>query len=107
MLHSKARLHMHNHDEPNGRAFIIGEKAALKALGESLIKASRSVLGLENIELYTSDGHRYEIVITCSVSEDEWQNLPVPYDESHDPNQLDIVKTYNEIRESILVTDDK
>lgn len=100
MLHAKARLHMHNHTEPNGRAFIIGEKLALRSLGEALIKASKNTLGIENIELYTSDGHKYEILITSEVSENEWQTLPVPYDKKHNPNHLEIVSTYNELKDN-------
>lgn len=100
MRNTRARLHMHLHTEPNGRAYIIGERAALRTLGESLVQASKSVLGLENLELYTSDGHKYEILITCDVTEDEWQTLPVPYDRKHDPAQLEIIKTYNEFRKS-------
>lgn len=103
MQNTKARLHMHNHNEPNGRAYIVGERQALKNLGEALIKASKSVLGLENIELYTSDGHKYEILITCDVSEEEWQNLPVPYNKKHDPTTLEIVRTYNEFKDSVQV----
>lgn len=98
MLTAKARLHIQNHKEPNGRAIIVGERAALKALGAALTKASSSVLGLEQVELYTSDGHKYEIVVTCDASEDEWQALPVPYDENHDLTKLEIIKTYDEIR---------
>lgn len=101
MLNIKSRLHMHNHNEPNGRAFIIGEKTALKSLGEALIKASKSAVGIENIELYTSDGHKYEILIACDVSEDEWQNIPLPYDKKHDPSKLEIVKTYDEFKGSL------
>jgi hypothetical protein len=52
MLTAKARLHIQNHNEPNGRAIIVGERAALKALGTALTKASNSVLGLEQVELY-------------------------------------------------------
>lgn len=100
MQNVKARLHMHNHIEPNGTAYIIGERQSLKNLGEALIKASKSVLGLENIELYTSDGHKYEILITCDVSENEWQHLPVPYNNKHDPNSLEIVRTYQELKVS-------
>lgn len=103
MHNTKARLHMHNHNEPNGRAYVVGEKAALKSLGEALIKASKSALGLETVELYTSDGHKYEIFITCDVSEEEWQNLPVPYNKKHDPNNLEIVRTYNEFKDSVQV----
>lgn len=93
----KARLHMHNHNEPNGRAYIIGERDALRKLGETLIKASQSGVGLETIDLYTSDGHKYTVVATREVSEDEWQNTPVPYDKTHDPSQLEIIKTYDDI----------
>jgi len=100
MQNTKARLHMHNHNEPNGLAFIVGERQALRSLGESLIKASKSVLGLENLELYTSDGHKYKILITSEVSEQEWQTLPVPYDTKHDPNNLEIIKTYKEFKSS-------
>lgn len=100
MHNTKARLHMHNHNEPNGRAYIVGEKAALRSLGEALIKVSKSVIGLDNVELYTSDGHKYEILITCDVSEEEWQTLPVPYNKKHDPNSLEIVKTYNEFKQT-------
>ena len=96
----KGRLHMHNHNEPNGREYIIGEKIALRELGETLIKASQSGVGLETIDLYTSDGHKYQILVTREVSEDEWQNIPLPYDKKHDPSKLEIVKTYDEIKNS-------
>ena len=94
---TKSRLHMHNHNKPQGRAYIVGERNALKSLGEALIKASKSVVGFETIDLFTSDGHKYQILITCDVSEDEWQVLPVPYDKKHDPNSLEIVKAFNEL----------
>jgi hypothetical protein len=98
MLTAKARLHIQNHNEPNGRAIIVGERAALKALGTALTKASNSVLGLEQVELYTSDGHKYEILVTCDASEEEWQTLPVPYDKKHDLNELQVVKMLDEIK---------
>ena len=96
----KARLHMHNHNEPNGRAYIIGERHSLRQLGETLIKASQSGLGLETVDMYTSDGHKYQILVTREISEDEWQNIPLPYDKKHDPSVLEIVKTYDEIKGS-------
>lgn len=89
---------MQNHNEPQGRAYIVGDKQALKALGEALIKTSKSVIGLDIIELFTSDGHKYELVITCDVSEEEWQKIPVPYDKKHDVNNLEIIKTFNELK---------
>lgn len=99
-MQAKARLHMHNHNEPNGRAYIIGERESLRKLGETLIKASQSPVGLETIELFTSDGHKYTLVATREVSEEEWQVTPVPYDKKHDPSQLDIIKTYDEITQA-------
>jgi hypothetical protein len=98
MLNIKSRLHLQNHNEPNGTAYIIGEKHALRALGEALIKTSKSVVGLDTIELYTSDGHKYEIVITCDVSEEEWQELPTPYDKKHNVNKLQIINAFNEVK---------
>lgn len=89
---------MQNHNEPNGTAYILGERQALKKLGEALISTSKSVVGLDTVELYTSDGHKYELIITCDVSEEEWQTLPVPYDKKHDPTNLEIVRTFNEIK---------
>lgn len=98
MLTAKARLHIQNHNEPDGRAIIAGERAALKALGQALTKAGNSVLGLEQVELYTSDGHKYQILITCDVDEEEWQALPLPYDKKHDLNNLSIVKQFDEVK---------
>ena len=89
---------MQNHNEPQGRAYIVGDKQALKALGEMLIKTSKSVIGLDTLELFTSDGHKYEIVITCDISEEEWQQMPVPYDKKSNPEQLRIVQIYDELK---------
>jgi hypothetical protein len=102
MLTAKARLHIQNHNEPNGRAIIVGERAALKALSNALLKASQNALGLEQVELYTSDGHKYEILVTCDASEEEWQQLPVPYDKKHDLNNLQIIKTLDEIKNTSI-----
>jgi len=98
MLTAKARLHIQIHNEPNGRSIIVGERAALKALGMALTKAGTNVLGLEQVELYTSDGHKYEIVVTCDATEEEWQKLPVPYDKNHNLNDLEIIRTLDEIK---------
>lgn len=97
---------MQNHTEPNGRAIIVGERAALRALAESLHKASKSLLGLEQIELYTSDGHKYELLITCEASEEEWQSLPVPYDKNHDLTTLEIVKTFDSMKADLKNQED-
>jgi hypothetical protein len=37
-------------------------------------------------------------VITCDVSEEEWQQLPTPYDKKHNANQLQIINAFNELK---------
>lgn len=100
MREVKARLHMHNHNTPGGRAYILADRAGLRALGEALVRTSQSVAGFETVQLYTSDGHRYELLVTCSISEDEWQALPTPYSKEHNPEKLEIVCAINEFTKS-------
>ncbi len=82
-MNVKSRLHLYQPKETKGQAFIVGEKAAT------------GVVGTETIHLYTSDGHDYEIMITKSVEEDEWQNFP------KDPSKLKSVEIYNELKTSL------
>ncbi len=94
-MNVKSRLHLYQPKETKGQAFIVGEKAAMLALSEALKKAATGVVGTETIHLYTSDGHDYEIMITKSVEEDEWQNFP------KDPSKLKSVEIYNELKTSL------
>ena len=96
----KSRLHLYSHNEPQDTAYIIGEKSALRSLGEALIEASRSKVGFENIILHTSDGHEYTITIIGSVDELEWQSIPAPYAGSQVP-QLKIIQDYNELKSQL------
>jgi hypothetical protein len=82
----KARLHIYPHSEPGGTAYIVGEKAALKNLGEILIASSKSIVGFDKTRLHTSDGHEYTIVAVSDISEDEWQSTPPPYSQLSLPN---------------------
>ena len=74
-----------------GRAVIIGERAALKELGRTLISAAESTVGFESINLYKGTGHDYEIFVTKNVSEEEWQNIP------KDPTDLAVVSIYEDL----------
>lgn len=94
----KTRLHLYPHTEPGGRGYIVGERAALRSLAKHLEDAARGLAGFDIIRCYGSDGHEYELALVCDVSEDEWQNLPVPADKKSDPGQLNIVKTFDDLR---------
>jgi hypothetical protein len=94
----KSRIHLYPHTEPGGRGYIVGERAALRSLARHLEDAARGAAGFESIRFYGSDGHEYELALVCDVSEDEWQNLPVPGDKKSDPGSLAIVKIWDELR---------
>lgn len=92
----KSRLHIYPHAEPGGTAYIVGEKAALKNLGECLIKSSKSVVGFEKTFLHTSDGHEYSIVALSDISEQEWQSASSPYYQLDLPG-FESIQNYQEI----------
>ena len=94
-MNIKSRLHLFQPKEIKGRAYIVGERNAMLALADALKRAATGVVGTETINLYTSDGHDYEIMITKSVDESEWQNFP------KDPSKLESIKIYNELKDSL------
>ena len=96
----KSRLHLYPHSEPQGTAYIVGERSALRALGETLIAASQSVVGFETVKLYTSDGHEYTVTVISSVDDAEWQTVDTPYTTIKVP-QLQIIQDYNAVKSEI------
>ena len=96
----KSRIHLHSHQGPGTRGYIVAERSALRSLARHLEDAAQGLAGLETIRCYSSDGHEYELVIVCDVSEEEWQTLPVPSDSKSDPSKIAIVQTYDELRQS-------
>jgi hypothetical protein len=96
----KSRLHLYPHSEPQGTAYIVGERSALRALGETLIAASQSVVGFEIVELYTSDGHSYTVTVISSVTEEEWQTVDTPYIPAPVP-RLQIIQDYDAVKSEI------
>ena len=97
----KTRLHLYAHPEPKGRGYIVAEKNALKELSRAINRAVNGSVGLEVITFYGSDGHEYELALVCDVSEEEWQDLPVPSNKDSDPGKLTIVQTFDELKTSI------
>jgi tRNA pseudouridine-54 N-methylase len=96
-----SRVHLHSHKEPQGRAYIVGDKKGLLELSKTIEKAARGFVGLESINLFSSDGHVYELVVISDVSEEEWQTMPVPYDKKSDPGQLKSIKQFESVKEEI------
>lgn len=91
---AKSRLHIYPPQGPKSRAYILGERQALRALSEALRKAADGVLGSETVTLYGNDGHDYEIFVTRELSETEWQTLASPTD-------VVSIKTYDDVRNEL------
>jgi len=94
----KSRIHLYSHTGPGTRGYIVAERSALRSLARHLEDAARGIVGFDTVRYYGSDGHEYELVIVCDVSEDEWQNLPIPSDNTSDPSKLTVVKTFDELK---------
>lgn len=99
----KKRLHLYPHCGPQSRAYIVAEPGALRALAEAADNAARGVLGFETIKFYSSDGHEYELALVCDVTEDEWQDLPVPSDKNSNPDKLAIVQIFDELKQNTTI----
>jgi hypothetical protein len=97
-MKTMSRVHLYPHKEPNGTGYIVAERRGLKALAKKLEQAADGAAGFETITLYGSDGHPYKLMIVTDITEDEWQNLPLPADKRSDPRSLEIVKVYNDLR---------
>ena len=87
-----SRLHLSPHKEPQGTAYIVGERKALRELARALDRAASSPIGTDTVTLYGTDGHPYTVFITQEVSEEEWQDL-------RDPKQLSAVQMWEEIKQ--------
>lgn len=98
----KTRLHIYPHTGPKTKAYIVAEPQAFKQLARVADAASKSVIGLESVTFYTSDGHEFELFLVSDVNETEWQQLEPPYSKNAKPDKLNIVKIYNDlIKENI------
>jgi hypothetical protein len=97
----KARLHLYSHSGPKTRAYIVAEPAALQELSRVAERAAHSLVGFDTVEFYGSDGHAYELALVSSVSESEWQQLPLPLNPHSKPQELDIVKTVDDLKKQL------
>lgn len=94
-----ARLHLYSHSEPRGRACIVADPAALRALSNLCRTAAHSMTGLETATFFGSDGHEYELAVISDVSEAEWQQLPLPGLDYSAAQKLTVVQAYDELIE--------
>jgi 2-C-methyl-D-erythritol 4-phosphate cytidylyltransferase len=95
-----ARLHIYPHDEPQQDLHIVADPAALRALGNALIKAAQTPQGFERVKLHTSDGHEYTAMIVADVSEEEWQTIPPAYIKSTVP-KITALEDYESLRKEL------
>lgn len=97
-MKSMSRVHFYPHKEPNGTAYIVAERRGLRTLAKKLEQAADGAVGLETLTLYGSDGHPYTLMVVTDITEDEWQNMPLPAAKNSDPSKLEIVKVYNDLK---------
>jgi hypothetical protein len=101
-MKSLSRVHLYTHKEPNGRGYIVAERSGLRTLAKALEKAASSAVGLEKVTVYSSDGHPYEIMVVTDLSENEWQDINVPYDRRSNPKLLESVQIYDSLHEELV-----
>lgn len=95
-MNIQSRLEIYPSKDVKDRSVIIGERRALRELGQALIRASENAAGFESITLYKGNGHGYEIFITKNVDESEWQSIP------EDPNNINFIYEYDRLKKQLV-----
>lgn len=98
-----SRLHLYPHKEPNGRAYIVAERQALRALAKKLEQTADGAVGYDKMTFYSSDGHPYELMIVSDITEQEWQELEVPSSRKSDPSKLETVKIVDDLSSTLRI----
>ena len=94
------RLQIYPPSGPRKSGYIVADRAALRGLAEAIKSAATSTFGFETVKLYSADGHEYEMVITSSVTEDEWQIIQPNYITSSVP-QVETLQNYQELKDQL------
>ena len=97
------RLQIYPPAGPRKSGYVVADRAALKGLAEAIKSASTSTFGFETVKLYSADGHEYELVITSSVSEDEWQAIEPNYTSSPPP-RVETLQNYQDLKDQLSKT---
>jgi len=94
------RLQIYPPSGPRRTGYVVADRAALKGLAEAIKSASTSTFGFETVKLYSADGHEYELVITSSVTEDEWAAIQPNYSSSVTP-QVETLQNYQDLKDQL------
>jgi len=94
-MNVKSRLEIYASKDTKDRAVIIGEKNALRELGNALLQAANTVSGWKSVNLYKGNGHDYEIFVTKNIDEEEWQNIP------DCPEKLSFINDFDNLKKSL------
>jgi len=94
------RLQIYPPSGPRQTGYVVADRAALKGLAEAIKSASTSTFGFETVKLYSADGHEYELVITSSVTEDEWVAIQPNYSSSATP-QVETLQNYQDLKDQL------
>ena len=94
------RLQIYPPSGPRKSGYIVADRAALRGLAEAIKSAATSTFGFETVKLYSADGHEYEMVITSSVTEDEWQIIQPNYITASVP-QVETLQNYQELKDQL------
>lgn len=96
----QARLQIYPPAGPREVGYVIGDRAGLRQLARALKNAADSPVGIESITLYSADGHAYDMLIDCDVTEQEWQTVGPQY--SKVSPKIQSITDFQEIRKEIL-----
>jgi hypothetical protein len=97
------RLQIYPPAGPRKSGYVVADRAALKGLAEAIKSASTSTFGFETVKLYSADGHEYELVITSSVTDEEWQAIPPNYAATPAP-QIETLQNYQDLKDQLSKT---
>jgi hypothetical protein len=94
------RLQIYPPSGPRKSGYVVADRAALRGLAEAIKSAATSTFGFETVKLYSADGHEYELVITSSVTEDEWQTIQPNYTTASVP-KVETLQNYQDLKDQL------
>jgi hypothetical protein len=94
------RLQIYPPAGPRTTGYVVADRSALRGLAEAIRSAATSTFGFETVKLYSADGHEYELVITSSVSEDEWQAIQPNYTTASAP-KVETLQNYQDLKDQL------
>lgn len=100
-MKSTGRLQIYPPSGPRATGYVVADRAALRGLAEAIKSAATSTFGFETVKLYSADGHEYELVITSSVTEEEWQTIDPNYVATPAP-RVETLQNYQDLKDQLI-----